>query len=85
MLSGTENGQLLMWNLAQLTGQQDAADAAAEGFTSAGPDGLYPPVSCPSKAAVNCIGVGVLNDGGGAGSCSVLAALDDGMLVLFIN
>lgn len=85
MISGTEAGQLLMWNLAQLTGQQGAADASADSFSLAGPDGLYPPVSCPSKAAVNGVGVGVVSEAGGPGSCNVLAALDDGMVVLFNN
>jgi hypothetical protein len=100
MIAGTEAGQLLMWSVAQLTGQQSAAAAAAAaaaggdagklpealgGGLMAGPDGLYPPVSCPSKAAVNGVGVAVTSSAGGAGSCSVLAAMDDGLLVLFSN
>lgn len=82
MISGTENGQLMMWNLSQLLGQP-----AGEGFSLAGPDGVYPAVSCPSKAAVNGIGVGVLSPPAGSEQavCSVVAALDDGVLVLFNN
>jgi hypothetical protein len=101
MIAGTESGQLLMWSLAQLTGLQvastttAAASAAAgdagllrravSGGLMAGPDGLYPPVSCASKAAVNGVGVAVTSSAGGAGSCSVFAAMDDGMLVMFSN
>jgi hypothetical protein len=51
----------------------------------AGPDGLYPAVSCPSKAAVNGVGVAVTSGAAGAGRCSVFAAMDDGMLVMFSN
>jgi hypothetical protein len=95
MIAGTEAGQLLMWSLAQLTGQQAAATAAAgdagklpdslAGGLMAGPDGLYPAVSCPSKAPVNGVGVAVTRSAGGAGSCNVLAVMDDGLLVLFSN
>lgn len=107
MIAGSETGQLLMWSLAQLTGQQassnDAAAAAAGGGGGgggadagqvpkalgggllAGPDGLYPPVSCSSRAAVNGVGVAVRGTAAGAGSCSVLTAMDDGLLVLFSN
>lgn len=83
MISGTENGQLLMWNLSQLLGQQPVG----EGFSLAGPDGVYPPVSCPTKAAVNGVGVGVLDTAAGSEqpACNVLAASDDGTLVLFSN
>lgn len=82
MISGTESGQLMMWNLSQLLGQP-----TAEGFSLAGPDGVFPPVSCPSKAAVNGVGVGVLGPSRdhSESACHVLAALDDGMLVLFTN
>jgi hypothetical protein len=103
MIAGTESGQLLMWSLAQLTGQQVASTTTAavsaaagdagsgqlqravSGGLMAGPDGLYPPVSCASKAAVNGVGVAVTGSTGGAGSCSVFAAMDDGMLVMFSN
>lgn len=77
LLSGSESGQLHMWNLAQLTGQ-----AGGGGFSLAGPDGLYPALSCPSKVAVNCLAVAV---GGVDGQAEVAAALDDGSLVLFSN
>jgi len=76
MLSGSESGQLLMWNLAQLTGE------AGSGFSLAGPDGLYPPISCPSKAPVNSVAVAV---GGSGEHADIAAALDDGSLVLFSN
>lgn len=77
MLAGSESGQLLTWNLAQLTGE------SSSGFSLAGPDGLYPPLSCPTKAAVNCVAVAVgVADGQQA---EVAAALDDGSLVLFRN
>jgi hypothetical protein len=82
MLAGSEAGQLHMWNLAQLTGGggQDAGDSG--GFSLAGPDGLYPPLSCPTRAAVNGTAVAVNADGDGGGA-SVLAALEDGSLVRF--
>lgn len=86
MLAGTESGQLLMWNLAQMTGE-----ASSAGFSLAGPDGLYPALSCPSKAPVNCVAVAVggVGSGGGGGrkqqQADVAAALDDGSLVLFRN
>ncbi|WIA38602.1 hypothetical protein OEZ86_001912 [Tetradesmus obliquus] len=95
MIAGSEAGQLLMWSLAQLTGPQAGTGAgggaalgspeAVRGGLMAGPDGLYPPVSCPSRAAVNGVGVAVTGSGGSSGSCSVLAAMDDGLLVLFSN
>ena len=77
MLCGSEAGQLWMWNLAQVTG------AASTGFSLAGPDGLYPALSCPSKAPVNCMAVAV--GGSGSDRADVAAALDDGSLVLFSN
>lgn len=76
MLCGSEAGQLWMWNLAQVTGQ------ASSGFSLAGPDGLYPNLSCPSKAPVNCVAVAV---GDNQQQADVAAALDDGSLVLFSN
>jgi WD40 repeat protein len=77
LLSGSESGQLLMWNLAQLTGETNSE------FSLAGPDGLYPPLSCPSKAAVNCVAVAV--EGAGGEQAEVAAVMDDGSLVLFSN
>lgn len=80
MLSGSETGQLLMWNLGQLTGE------TGSGFSLAGPDGLYPPISCPSRAPVNSVAVAVGASGEGAGQqADIAAALDDGSLVLFSN
>jgi hypothetical protein len=77
LLAGSESGQLHVWNLGQLTGE------AGHGFSLAGPDGLYPPLSCPSKVPVNSVVVAV---GGEQGQqADVAAALDDGSLVLFRN
>jgi hypothetical protein len=104
MISGSEMGQLLMWNLAQLTGQQQssmassvsstlAAEAGSDSLSLAGPDGLYPPLSCGRRAAVNGVAVGLRSREGDASPstmytedhCNVVAAMDDGSLVLFSN
>lgn len=83
MVCGTETGQLMLWNLDQLLGQQPAGSR----FSLAGPDGAYPPLTCPSKAAVNGLAVGAQSCDSSAeqGACNVVAALDDGLLVLFSN
>lgn len=97
MIAGSEQGQLLLWDLGQLTGQAppDAAAGADGGggggaVSLAGADGLHPPLSGPSRAAVNGVSVGVLAgaDGGGgdsssSGACNVVAAMEDGQLVLW--
>jgi WD40 repeat protein len=80
LLCGTESGQLLLWNLDQMTGQ-GSGGSGKQGFSLAGPDGLYPALSCPSKAPVNCVAVAV--GGPGGQQAEVAAALDDGSLVLF--
>lgn len=79
LLAGSESGQLFVWNLAQLTGEAPGSSGGGS-FSLAGPDGLFPPLSCPSKAAVNCVAVDVEGR-----QAEVAAALDDGSLVLFSN
>ncbi|KAF8059207.1 lvsF [Scenedesmus sp. PABB004] len=80
LIAGAEGGQLALWGLSQLTAAT-GDDGGGSVSLAAGPDGLYPPISAPSRAAVN--GVAVAAGGAAAlgGGAVVLAALDDGALV----
>jgi WD40 repeat protein len=78
LIAGGEAGQLHLWDVAAMTGQQGGRGG---GTLVPGPDGFYPPVACESRAPVN--GLSVCAPEGPGGGCWVAAAQDDGVLALF--
>jgi WD40 repeat protein len=80
LVAGGEAGQLHLWDVAAMTGQQRGPGDGA--FALAAPDGWFPPLSCASRAPVN--GVAVCAEGGGPGAAVAVAAVqEDGNLALF--
>jgi WD40 repeat protein len=83
LIAGGEAGQLHLWDVAAMTGQQGGGGGGGCGGTLLpGPDGFYPPVACESRAPVNGLSV-CAPGGGGDGEAWVAAAQDDGTLALF--
>jgi hypothetical protein len=72
-IAGSEGGLLAVWDVAQALGQLRTA-ALGTAAVAPGPEGLYAPLRCESKAPVNSVHVS-----GGWG----LAGQEDGCLALF--
>jgi WD40 repeat protein len=87
LIAGSEEGQLQLWDVGQMTGKSSRVPSGSimqDGLLGRqkSVDGLYPPLACESKAAVNAL---CMVPGEGDRKWSLFVGQEDGMLAQFSN